>query len=119
MLSGIILCTINGKFVKRQDPELISVLLTSPFSTVILRLKNPSYKEIRVTPNQGIWNSALNARKYAVISGLIVGLITGLYFCNLSGGFIIGLLIGGLHGGLIQGYFILNLGLVWYNPTRL
>lgn len=106
LLMFIILSTINVKFGKPQESELISFWLTSPFSTVrVVKLINHSYKEIRVTPNQGIWNSALNARKYAVISGLIVGLITGLYFCNLSGGFIIGLLIGGLHGGLIGGLF--------------
>ncbi len=105
-LSGIIFGTLNGKFGKRQEPDLITFWLTSPFSTtVIVRLKNTSDEEIRVTPNQGIWRSALNARKYAVISGLIVGLITGLYFCRLSGGLITGLLLGGLNGGLIGGLF--------------
>ena len=105
LLSGIIFGTINGKFGKRQEPELISFWPISPFSTVMVSLINPSYEEIRVSPNQGIWRSALNARNYAVISGLIVGLITGLCFCKLSGGLITGLLFGGLIGGLIGGLF--------------
>jgi len=54
LLSSIIFSMINGKFGKWQEPELISFWLTSPFSTVIVRLEPPPSKETRVTPNQGI-----------------------------------------------------------------
>lgn len=80
------------------------------------------------TPNQGIWESAVNAGIRGLIVGLVIGLSVNLYFRDTTGGLIFGLFFGlalGLGGGdlaCIQ-HFILRLicygnGFIPWNYAR-
>ena len=57
----------------------------------------------RLTPNQGIWDSARNSVRVGLVSGLIAGLLFGLSFFLLFGLSYYYMLVGGLSYGVIVG----------------